>query len=88
MNQQVPSTFSAGILFEELREALNINVNIFLLLACKYPMTSVDNLGFSFRVKVVWHAFERWGEGCVLAMKRPHRSSTVSRSFILTTIDL
>lgn len=61
MNQQVPSTFSAGISFEELREALNINVNIFLLLTCKYPMTSVDNLGYSFRVQVVWNAFERHG---------------------------
>lgn len=43
-----------------LREALNI-VNIFLLLTCKYPMTSVDNLGYSFRVQVVWHGFERHG---------------------------
>lgn len=61
MNKQVPRTFSADILFEELREALKINVNIFILLTCKYPITSVDNLGYSFTVKVAWHVFERHG---------------------------
>lgn len=56
MTKQVSPIF-LDVLYEKLREALNIITNIFLLLGCKSPMTSIFYLEYSLRVKVAWHVF-------------------------------